>query len=197
MGTLVSMGMDEVLKAVRPFAKVDDATWNQVEKHVAEHGLTGAAGNIVRAAVEKAGSRSEAGRKAAQARWGNRSGGGDAAEQKKSPSRGPSMPGEGRGSTTEASPGGRGAAEMRWSDRARAQNEGKNDKAPKDMDNKALMDEINRVDAEMGRMPAGPKGADAPKYNALADRLSTLMGEADDRGWVDRDGNFTGKAPRR
>jgi hypothetical protein len=85
---------------------------------------------------------------------------------------------------------------MRWSERARAQNEGKNDKAPKDMDNKGLMDEINRVDAEMGRMPAGPKGADAPKYNALADRLSTLMGEADDRGWVDRDGNFTGKAPR-
>jgi hypothetical protein len=153
------MGMDEVLKAARPFAKVDDATWDQVEKHVAEHGLTGAAGNIVRAAVEKAGSRSEAGRKAAQARWGNRSGGGDAAEGKKAPSGG--------------------------------------GKSPKDMDNKALMDEIDRVDRDMGKMPPGPKGADAPKYNALADRLSTLMGEAMDRGWVDRDGNFTGKAPRR
>jgi hypothetical protein len=83
LGTLVSMGMEHVLKAVRPFARVDDATWAQVEKHVAEHGLTGAAGNIVRAAVEKAGGRSEAGRKAAQARWGNRSGGGDSGGESK------------------------------------------------------------------------------------------------------------------
>jgi hypothetical protein len=70
-------------------------------------------------------------------------------------------------------------------------------KDPKDLNNKDLMTEIDRVDRDMGKMPPGPKGADAPKYNALADRLSTLMGEAMDRGWVDRDGNFTGKAPRR
>ena len=69
-------GMDDFLKAIRPLSSVDDATWAQVEAHVVKHGFTGAAGSIVRAAVEK-GSRTEAARYAASVRWGSGGGGDD------------------------------------------------------------------------------------------------------------------------
>lgn len=163
--------MSDVLKMVRPFSSVDDAIWRQVEIDVAAHGLTGAAGNIVRAAVQKAaaevtkGSRSEAGRRAANARWGKTGGGSDSEDKGGKKGGGGDNSGD-KGGSPGAAP-----------------------QSTKEFSDVGLRYEIDRVDSEIQRLDSRD-----PKHRKLGYELRDLMGEAMDRGWVNDDGTFNDSA---